>query len=162
MIVPFDSIPDSARVWIFQSSALLDAETSAALQYSAEQFLNEWTAHNMALKAGFCIVDRIFFVVAVDESQTGASGCSIDKLHRFVKEAEISLGLNLLDRLRVAIPGIEPRLIPLAQITEQLNDGVLHPKTEVYDVTVDSLGAFRERFKTPLSNTWLSRYLQNT
>lgn len=161
MIASFDSLPDQSRIWIFSSTALMDDSTRDSLLASALVFLGEWTAHDKALTASAKIEDGVFLVVAVDESSTGASGCSIDKLHRFVKEAELQFSTQLLDRLTVVFPGNPPLFSHASKIKGMVDSGELDADSLVYDTTIADLGQFRRSFRARIHQTWIRRYLQN-
>lgn len=160
MLVSFDSIPDSARVWIFPSSRALNSEQLEQLDQLVSSFLDTWTAHDQALHASFhCSYDH-FLVFTVDESRAGASGCSIDKLHRFVKSCELMFHAQFFDRLKVAIPldqGVQ--LQPVSEVEKAIAEGRMTGDQPVFDSTVATMKEFRTGFVKPLRQTWLSRYL---
>ncbi|MGN6639512.1 MAG: ABC transporter ATPase, partial [Mucilaginibacter sp.] len=93
---------EHSRVWIYQSNReLTDNETSRLLDL-LNKFAAEWTAHNHQLKAKAEIRYNRFIVLIVDESQAGASGCSIDKSVNFLKGLEQEFGISLFDRFNFA------------------------------------------------------------
>src|ERR1700744_2326032 len=93
---------ENSRVWIYQSDRkLTDAETQQIQQY-LNSFTTQWTAHNNQLKAKGEVRYNRFLVLIVDESQAGASGCSIDKSVNFMKRLEQQFGINLFDRFNLA------------------------------------------------------------
>ena len=99
-------------------------------------------------------------VLAVDEDQALASGCSIDKSVGFIKQLEHDLNLMLTDRMIVVFDG--PSGITscrLQDLPELLKEGVLSGDTMVYDDLVPTMGDLRERFHARLRDTWLARYL---
>jgi hypothetical protein len=80
MLVEFNQLPDHARFWIFTSNRFLTQEEVASLNNELSLFVQKWTAHKQDLNASFSLMDDAILVVGVDESQTGASGCSIDSM----------------------------------------------------------------------------------
>ncbi len=78
MYIPFEQMPDHARVWVYQSVKPLDAPTQAALTEALEQFTRGWDSHGIPLWASFRLLHGHFIVLAVDETAKDASGCSID------------------------------------------------------------------------------------
>lgn len=160
MFVSFDLIPNHARIWVFQANQPFSDTQEKELQLVAESFVENWTAHNRDLKASFSIVDHLFLIFTVDESAVGASGCSLDKLHQFIKGREQAMQLNLLNRLLVAIPGIEQASVyKLSEFTDRIEKGEFSGNQIVYDCTITTREEFTTRFRAPLSQTWLSRYL---
>ena len=79
-LIPFDTLPDDARLWCFGASRAPDAPTTELLLDSMRAFVAEWTAHRRDLHAGFDWLHGRFLLIGVDESRAGASGCSIDAL----------------------------------------------------------------------------------
>src|ERR1700759_2190076 len=93
---------ENSRVWIYQSDKELTDSEVALLQSQLDNFTTGWTAHNNQLKAKAEIRYNRFIILVVDESQAGASGCSIDKSVRFMKDIEQEFGINLFDRFNLA------------------------------------------------------------
>lgn len=162
MNVALQELPDNSRLWIFQSSRPLDAEERKILLDMTGSFLSQWTAHQQQLKAGCDLLDGLFLLIAVDEQYTGASGCSLDKLHQFVKEAGRQLSIDLLGRLNVAVLQDDApswRQIRLPELEKMLSTGAVSGDERVADVNIQTLGEFRAGFKKRIQETWLNRYL---
>lgn len=68
-----------SRVWIYQSDRKLTDPEVGKIQQELDDFTIGWTAHNNQLKARAEIRYNRFLILIVDESQAGASGCSIDR-----------------------------------------------------------------------------------
>src|SRR3954469_19724794 len=95
-LVPFDSLPDSSRVWIFGSDERLSEDGATTLMRDVGEHLADWKAHGEPLTVGSQLIDDRFLVVAVDQSTAGASGCSIDGLFRVLQRVQGTLGVNLV------------------------------------------------------------------
>jgi len=78
MLVPFDTLPDSARIWIYQANRTFTDAEMAEIRTDLEAFLTQWTAHGADLKAGYELPYSRFIVLGLDQTHAGASGCSID------------------------------------------------------------------------------------
>ena len=100
-VVPFDSLPDSSRVWIFGSDRELTEEGTKALLAGVDAHLEDWKAHGAPLTVSREWRDGRFLVVAVDQSTAGASGCSIDGLFRTLQQLEKATGASLVGGGRV-------------------------------------------------------------
>ena len=84
-------LKDEASVWIFGFKQDASEEQGASMLNAARGFLQSWRAHGVALSAAAELrYDRFLIVGAEDPS-----GCSIDKLYRFVDEAARAVGLSL-------------------------------------------------------------------
>ena len=163
MLISFDTLPKNARIWIFPSSRLLNMAEVEKIEDRSSAFLQSWTAHKMDLDAAFIIVDRAFLIISVDEKNTGASGCSLDKLHLFVKELGAALSLSFLERLNVTFlqENGEACILPLKEIEQKIQHAEINADTKVYDITLLSVEELSSKFKVHLSANWLNRYLMN-
>jgi hypothetical protein len=113
-----------SRVWVYQSDRKLTADEAVQIQMHMDNFTRSWTAHNNQLKAKAEIRYNRFLVLIVDESQAGASGCSIDKSVNFMKQLEQEFGINLFDRFNLAYrDGEEIISVPRHQFEELLKAG---------------------------------------
>src|SRR3954466_6970271 len=91
-----------SRVWIYQADKKLTGEVVQQIQQELDKFTTGWTAHNNQLKAKGEVRYNRFLILIVDESQAGASGCSIDKSVHFMQQIEQAFGINLFDRFNLA------------------------------------------------------------
>lgn len=156
-LVSFSVLPDSARVWCFGASRPPAGRETAALLDSMHDFVERWTAHARDLAAGIDWRDQRFLLVAVDETATGASGCSIDALHRQLRELEASLGLDLLDSTPVWYRDRSGRVSSCsrADFRDAAGRGEVGPDTPVFDLTLTRLGEVRAgAFERPASSSW--------
>ncbi|MFT4833161.1 MAG: hypothetical protein ACI815_002825, partial [Psychroserpens sp.] len=88
MLVEFNSLSDTSRVWIYQASRSFSAEELEEVRTGLDQFIKEWTAHGSELAAGYEIRYNRFIVIALDQTNITASGCSIDASVRFILDLE--------------------------------------------------------------------------
>jgi hypothetical protein len=147
------------RVWIFTMSKPLSETELSQLETAGRNFVTHWTAHDRQLDGSFDIFGGRLIIVKVNESAGTASGCSIDKLNRFMKVSESMFGISLLDRMLVAYAkdsGVE--VVPAAQVKDLLSQGVLDENTPVYN-TAASTAEELSGWIQPLRETWLKKYL---
>lgn len=155
-LVPFDSLSDASRVWVFGAEPALDAARADALLQVVDGFLAEWTAHGVPLRSGRDWRDDRFLVAAVDESATHASGCSIDGLYRQLAAFEKRHSVSLLSRDFVFYRGRdgEVRSVSRDEFTRLAADGTIGADTTVFDTSVNTLGEWRERFELSAAGSW--------
>ena len=91
------------RVWTYLINKNLSSEELQNLNLKGNAFVSEWTAHENKLTASFELFKSRIIIVKVNETVTEASGCSVDKLLRFIKLCEQEFNIQLLNRLLVAI-----------------------------------------------------------
>lgn len=148
-VVPFDSLPDSSRVWIFGSDERLSEEGATTLMREVGSHLADWKAHGEPLTVASQLIDDRFLVIAVDQSTAGASGCSIDGLFRVLQGVQSKLGVNLIGggRLFYRDGHGQVRCAPQSQLDELRASGAITPDTVVFDTTITDLGKFRGSFE---------------
>ena len=95
-------INQQSRVWIYQSNRVFSLSEVKDIEVILHAFTSDWTAHNQQLHAYFEIKYHQFIVLIVDETQAGASGCSIDKSVRLMKDLEQKFNINLFARFNIA------------------------------------------------------------
>lgn len=155
-----ESMPAHARVWVYKSAAPFTPEQRQAILERGAAFTAGWAAHGAALDACVDVLHDHFVIIAVDEQQAMASGCSIDKSVRLVQQLERDLGVKLTDRMVVLYVSDGAISACRAQDLEDLvRHGRLTASTVVFDDLIANVGDLRDRFRAPLSSTWMARYL---
>ena len=93
-----ENFSPQSKVWVYQSSRPFSDSEIIALNNKLKQFSVQWTAHNQQLLASGNVMYDRFIVLMVDESQTMASGCSIDTSVHFIKQLEQDYKIELFNR----------------------------------------------------------------
>jgi hypothetical protein len=156
---PLETLPDTARLWVFAAERALTPEESAVLLREVDGFLDRWAAHGVPLTcARDWRYDRFLFV-GVDEAAAGVSGCSIDALTHVLRDHERRLGIALLDNGPVTYrDGDRIARLPRGRFAQLAESGGVGPDTTVFDNTVATLGALRAgRWETAAGGTWHGR-----
>jgi hypothetical protein len=160
MIKPINELSTEAKVWIFQANRFVSISEQNELTNEIDVFLNSWTAHNVDLLAASAIMHNLILVVAVDEAITGASGCSIDKLFRFVKQMELKYKVQFFDRMRVAY--LQSNIVAEASVRDfeiLITENVVDENTLVLNPLIQDLKSVRQSLFIPLKESWLNSYL---
>ncbi len=146
---------EHSRVWIYQSDKELTDEQASGLLQSLNKFATEWTAHNHQLKAKAEVRYNRFLILIVDESQAGASGCSIDKSVNFLKKMEQEFNINLFDRFNFAYrEGNEVLSAPRLQFEELLKSGKINNQTIVFNNLIQDLAQLQTKWEVPFKDSW--------
>ena len=147
------------KVWTFVIGKQLSQTELDQLTLAGRTFVDHWTAHEHQLEGSFDIYGGRIVVVRVNENTAQASGCSIDKLTRFMKVSESKFGVELLNRMKVAYrsgDGVE--VADANDIRSLLENRAMGADTIVFDTAVSS-DAELAAWEKPLKDTWLSKYL---
>jgi hypothetical protein len=153
---------EESRVWVYQSDRELSEHEAKQLNELLNNFTAEWTAHNHQLKARAEIRYNRFLILIVDESQAGASGCSIDKSVNFIKRLEQEFGITLLDRFNLAYRDGEKVLsAPRDEFEDLLRSGKINSNTIVYNNLVQNLAQLETKWEVPFKDSWHNQLFGN-
>lgn len=163
MYVPFETLPDHSRIWIYQSNRKLTPQEKQLATTALEAFCESWVAHQQHLKTSFSIEHDQFIILATDEDYHLPSGCSIDSSVRALKDLQARIGIDLFDRTRVAfLAGNDVVTHPMTVLKSLFESRGLTGETITFDNLVPSRGDLARRWKTPVEKTWLTKYLPNS
>lgn len=156
----YNNLDASSRVWIYQSNEVISMETAALLKSEIASFVNQWTAHNHALRAWGDLIDNRFIVLMVDESTAGASGCSIDKSVAFVKYCAEKAAVDFFDRFNFAYKaGAQIKSANRDEFEAMYKKGELNDATIVFNNLVQTKAEFEEKWQIPLAESWHKNFV---
>ena len=144
------------RLWIFQSNRDLNSDEITYIDLNLPLFLDHWAAHGNPLTARYFIDYNRFLIIQVDESIFEASGCSIDKLTRFIESLEEKFSINLRDRLSMAVLDIEnnnTKTIHINSIREEYIQGKLTDDSIVFVNNLSKGSELINQWKVPFKNS---------
>jgi hypothetical protein len=148
------------KIWIYTLSKQLAAEQELELKTTCQNFVSTWTAHDVSLDASYELYKHRLLIFKVDEANYNASGCSIDKQLRLVKELEQKFDIELLNRLLVAYESNdEINVVKNNRIAELLENSIISADTLVFDNTITDAEDLKTNWKKPLGQTYLAKYL---
>jgi hypothetical protein len=148
-----------SRVWTYVISKELSVDEINKMNTEGNLFVNGWTAHEQKLTADFEIFKNRIIVVKVNEDLHAASGCSIDKLTRFIKDLEKEYSIELTNRFLVAIKQDQNlEIVHASKIKDLLKEKQISENTIIYNTSLSNSSELMG-WELPLKNTWLSKYL---
>lgn len=153
------SLPDHARVWIYPAERPFNETEKVTVLKHASEFAQRWVAHNHQLKAAAEVLEDQFLVLAVDESQAGASGCSIDSSVRFVQQLGAELGVDFFNRMLFTFRNDAGEAVTVGRSDFKAHyaAGAIKDDTPVFDPLVKTIGELKEGFEKKLSESWHRR-----
>ncbi len=160
MFVPFDTLPESSRVWIYQANRSFTEEEQAEIKEKLQQFIEQWTAHGANLQASFEMRYRRFIILALDQKMNAATGCSIDDSVRFIQQLEKDYDVDLLDKMNVSYKqGEFVAYKTLTDFRKMAKDKAVSPKTIVFNNLVNNKAEYLSDWEVPASESWHKRFL---
>lgn len=162
MYLPFDQLSSTSRIWLYSSSRPFSEGEQGLIRASLKTFCEGWGTHGKGMHTSFEILHEQLLVLAVDESQLGASGCSIDGSVRALRELEQSLGLNFVDQGKLTLKTSEGtlRVFSGLAIKSKIVAGEISSDLEVLQSNIQTKGDLQALWQ-PVLKSWLSRYFPN-
>lgn len=161
MFVDFDTLPNDARVWVYQANRTLTPQEQIDITTFLSDFLENWTAHQQTLRASVKILNNFFVIIALDEGYQAASGCSIDKQVHHIKQIEEKLGISLLDHAQIAcLSENEIKTIHFSKIKAAISENELTPQTLIFNKSISKISDLKTSWLLPAQETWLKNYFQ--
>jgi hypothetical protein len=154
--VPFGSLPDESRLWVFGVGRPLDEPEEQSFLGAVDRFLDGWAAHGVPLRCGRDWRHGRFLLVAVDEASEPPSGCSIDAMVHVLKDQERELDAPIVDSSPVwFFDDGRVRRLPRAEFKRLAEAGTVGPETVVFDNSVTRLTDERAgRWERPARESW--------
>ena len=160
MLVDFNILPDDSRIWIYQGSRSFSKEELVEVQEKLNDFIEDWTAHGDELRAGYEIRYNRFIILALDQSQNGASGCSIDASVHFIQSLEKKYQLELLDKMNVSYKqGEFVAYKTLTDFKKMAKQKAVSKRTIVFNNLVANKQEYKEHWEVPASESWHARFM---
>ncbi|MEZ4987780.1 MAG: hypothetical protein R2795_22585 [Saprospiraceae bacterium] len=154
------SMPPHARVWVYQANEPFEATTIPEVGQYLERFTEQWTSHSKQLKAVGALLHNRFVILAVDESQAGASGCSIDSSVQFLQQLGAHYQRDLFDRMRFSYEKEgQVHTVDHETFSNLYANGSINDETIVFDPLVDNVEKWQAAFRKPLKDSWHKRFV---
>ena len=150
--------PES-RMWFYGLKEPMSPAQKSELSNIMGEFIGGWKAHGAQLAAAFRIVFDQFLIIAVDEGQQQATGCSIDKSVHLLQAFGDKHGVDFFNRMLVFVQSpdgfqsLSPSDLKLAIV-----NGTIHGASIVLNTQVSTLGSSGDG-TMELKDSWAAKYL---
>ncbi|AWH85526.1 ABC transporter ATPase [Flavobacterium album] len=159
MYVPFDTLPEESRIWIYQSNRKFSDEEVTEIESSLQNFLENWAAHGAGLEASYQIKYNRFIIIAINQEVQAATGCSIDASVQFIQSLEQKYNVDLLDKMNVTFKnGEHIAYKPLIDFKKMAKEKSVSANTIVFNNLVNTVGEWEEYWEVPAGESWHSRF----
>ena len=154
MFLPFENISSESRIWIFSSAIKISEDSQKDISEIIIKFLNSWKHHGIDLPCSFKILDDFFIIIALDQSNNSAGGCSIDQMFNCISNIDQQFDLSLLDRSKMHF-FIDKKVLcyPLEKVDVKFSDYLF------FDQTIDKKNQLDD-WLILLKNSWFKRFLR--
>ncbi len=159
MFVDIKSLPETSKVWIYQSNRQLLDDEVFKINELLKEFIENWNHHGEGMKSSFIVKYNQFIVIINDESFSNASGCSIDSSVQVLKRIEKEFNIELFDRMKTTFRiGDDINIVSLADFKKYVDEGKISSETIVFNNIVSNLKDFNNKWEVPAKESWHNRY----
>lgn len=158
MFVEFKTLPENARLWIYQADRnLSEAEQARVLDFLTPA-VDAWVTHGMPMRGSVQILFNRLVLIAADTDFQNPSGCSIDSSTRWLQELGTAMNISFFDRSIGYFEDGEWKFFSVFDARKQVSGGIIRPDTRVINPRVDTLGDLESSLVIPASASFLNRY----
>lgn len=159
MYVPFDTLPEEAKIWIYQSNRKFSDEETQDIERDLGLFLENWSAHGHSLEASFLTKYNRFIIIAVNQEVQAATGCSIDASVQFIQQIEQKYAVDLLDKMNVTFKmGEHVTFKTLLEFKKLAKEKAVSANTVVFNNLVNTVGEWQDFWEVPAGESWHNRF----
>ncbi len=160
MLVDFNTLPEESRVWIYQANRSFNDDEISEIEFKLDTFISNWTAHGADLQSGYIIKYRRFIVIAINQSLSTATGCSIDASVHFIQQLEKDYNVDLMDKMNVSYKqGDFIAYKNLVDFKKMAKEKAVSKNTIVFNNLVNNIAEFNENWEVPASESWHARFM---
>ena len=151
----------ASKVWTYVAARPLTTDEQAGVQQALDTFTRSWTAHNQSLRAHGEIFAGQIILLVVDESQAGASGCSIDKSVHFMEDLGAQMGVDFFDRMQFGWldESGHVRVDSRERLTKMKESGEISEMTPMINTLAATLADLQNHWIKPLHASWHNRII---
>jgi hypothetical protein len=160
MLVDFESLANSSRVWIYQSNRELTKNEVSEITEKIEEFIEDWLGHGDQIKASFSIKYSHFIIIAADQNYNEVSGCSIDASVNFIKELEKEFKIDLTNKLNISFKHSDSiNIVSMSDFQKYAEAQKITSSTIVFNNMVTTKEDFINKWEVTAENSWHNRFL---
>ena len=165
-LVEFDKLSDSSRLWIFGATNTVGEKQKDFIKYSMQRFVEQWVSHKSEVTASWQLKYNRFFFLAVDESNTDVSGCSIDSMVHSLQQIESETGYDIVNNQSKVFyrdKNSEIHCVERQEFKQLAENAEIDENTVVFNNTIQSLAELRDgKWEVPMSGSWHGKVFKTT
>ena len=160
MLVDFNTLPEESKVWIYQANRSFSDVELEEIKAKLNVFVENWAAHGTGLEAGFDMRYKRFIILAVNQDNQSATGCSIDASVHFIQQLEKDYNVDLMDKMNVSYKqGEYVAYKTLTDFRKMAKEKAVSKNTIVFNNLVTNIAELNENWEVPASDSWHNRFL---
>lgn len=159
MYIPFEELPEYSKIWIYQANRKFSDAEFEEIDSALKEFIEGWDAHGTSLEASYVLKYNRFIILAVNQDNQIATGCSIDRSVQFIQNLEQKYKVDLLDKMNVTFRlGEFIAHKPLIDFKKMVKDKAVTADTIVFNNLINNIEEFNTSWEVPAGESWHSRF----
>ncbi len=161
MFVDFKKLPETSKIWIYQSDRKFYTDEIEGLKTKVEGFLSSWNDNGIDIIASYQFRYNRFIIFAVDETIDPITVNAIDDSVRFILQLQSEYKIELLDKLNVCFKqGEFVQYKDLKAFKKLLKSKSVSEKTIVFNNLINTKLELEDQWEIPLAESWHNRFLK--
>lgn len=160
MLIDFDTMPGSSKIWIYQSDRKFYPQEVDEIIMKIEFFISQWENDNEQLQASYQLKYDRFLIIAVDTSKTILTMETIDASVSFILGLQNQYKIELLDKLNVCFKqGEFVQYKELKAFQKLIKSRSISAKTIVFNNLINIKEELEYAWEIPITESWHNRFL---
>jgi hypothetical protein len=157
-MILFDDISNEAKVWVYVSKTIFNANQKKIISKLSLSFLSDWKSHGEQVKGSVNVIENCFLLISAEVTSDTMCGRAVDSNVRFVKEIEKQTELNLLDRMTVAYRTKDDsiNITSFSTLKSQIENNNDLDLKSVFNPMVSTKKEFLSSFEEPFEKSWIA------
>lgn len=161
MITDFNSLPETAKIWVFPASRKFYAQELPEIIAKIEQFLTEWKNENQPISAAYMIKYDRFIIITADDTELSLGLEAQDSLATFIQSLENNYEIILMDRINVCYKqGEFVQYKTLPEFKKMIKDKGVSQNTMVFNAMINLKEELEFGFEINIMDSWLGRFVK--
>jgi hypothetical protein len=161
MLVDYNLISETAKVWIYPSNRKFYDTEIDGIHEKITSFLESWKVDDESFQVSYKLVYNRFIVFFTDTTNTPLLNADIDVLVGLVLQFQQDYTVELLDKMNVCFKqGEYVQYKDLKDFKKLIKNRAVTGKTVVFDNLVTSKEEFENYWEVPISDSWYGRFLK--
>lgn len=160
MLVPFESISESAKTWVYPASRKFYKDELEVVQDRIKTFISEWRKEDDQFRASYQFLYNRFVIILAEDPQGKLTNQDLDQVVAFILQLQSDYDLELLDRMNVCFKqGEFVQYKEIKEFKKLLKNKSVSDKTIVFDNLIQTKEELEHFWEVPITESWYNRFL---
>ena len=160
MLVSYESLSGSAKVWIYPASRKFYKHEVSAVEEKIISFTSQWKNNDQELKVSYQFLYDRFIIILAEDPEGKITNSDLNQVVKFIQHLQSEYHLELLDRMNVYFKqGVYVQHKELKEFKKLLKNKSVSSKTIVFDHLIQTKDELENFWEIPITESWYHRLL---